>query len=72
MTKSDTKQAKAEIRVLKSNLNKRQKEAAKKIASHRKTIRANEIQIAQIESQTTAFVKATSDRLALLEGRLNS
>lgn len=72
MNKAETKAAKAEIRSLKSALNKRQKESARNIAAHRKTIRSNEVAIAQEERVTTAFVKATSDRIALLEGRLNS
>lgn len=72
MNKADTKLAKTEIRTLKSALNKRQKEAAKTIAAHRKTIRTNEIAIATTERETTAFVRATTDRLAILEARLNS
>ncbi len=72
MTKTETKFARTEIRTLKSALNKRQKEAAKTIATHRKDIRAKEILIASVERETTAFVKSTTDRLAILEGRLNS
>ena len=72
MNKTETKLARAEIRSLKAALNKRQKESAKNIAAHRKTIRSNEMAIAQEERVTTAFVKSTSDRLAILEGRLNS
>ena len=72
MNKAEAKTTKAEIRSLKSALNKRQKESARNIADHRKTIRSNEIAIAQEERVTTAFVKSTSDRLAILEGRLNS
>jgi hypothetical protein len=72
MNKNDTKLAKAEIRTLKSALNKRQKDSAKQIAAHRKTIRCNEQAITVIERATTAFVKSTSDRLAIIEGRLNS
>jgi hypothetical protein len=72
MNKNDTKLAKAEIRTLKSALNKRQKETAKKIAAHRKTIRVNEIAIDIVERDCTRFVKSTTDRLAILEGRLNS
>lgn len=72
MTKTETKLAKAEIRSLKSALNKRQKDSAKQIAAHRKTIRANELSIATLERETTRFVTATTDRLAILEGRLNS
>jgi hypothetical protein len=72
MNKSDAKLVKAEIRTLKSALNKRQKESAKTIAAHRKTIRSNEVSITNIERETTAFVKSTTDRLAILEGRLNS
>lgn len=72
MNKTETKLVKAEIRSLKSALNKRQKTSAHSIAAHRKTIRSNEIAITTIERETTAFVKSTSDRLAILEGRLNS
>jgi multidrug efflux pump subunit AcrA (membrane-fusion protein) len=72
MNKADTKQAKAEIRALKSNLSKRQKEAAKEIANERRTIRAAEIRISVAEQNLTRFVKSTTDRLAILEGRLNS
>lgn len=72
MNKSESKVIRAEIRSLKSALNKRQKQASKEIAAHRKTIRTNEQIIADIERLTTAFVRTTTDRLAILEGRLNS
>lgn len=72
MNKAETKTTKAEIRILKSALNKRQKDCAKQIAAHRKTIRTNEQAITTLERETTRFVTATTDRLAILEGRLNS
>lgn len=72
MNKTETKMIRSEIRTLKSALNKRQKQAAKDIDAHRKTIRTNELAITRIESETTAFVRKTTDRLAILEGRLNS
>lgn len=72
MTKTETKLVKAEIRSLKSALNKRQKESAKAISERRKQIRSHEIFITAVERETTAFVKSTTDRLAILEGRLNS
>ena len=43
MNKAETKTTKTEIRSLKSALNKRQKDSAKQIAAHRKTIRANDL-----------------------------
>jgi hypothetical protein len=72
MNKTETKLARTEIRTLKSALNKRQKDTAKRIKTHRAAIRANEIHISTIERETTAFVKSTTDRLAILEGRINS
>ena len=72
MNKTESKLVRAEIRKLKSTLNKRQKQAAKEIAAHRKTIRSNEQAITRIESETTAFVRDTTDRVAILENRLNS
>ncbi len=72
MTKTEAKIVRAEIRSLKSALTKRQKESAKAISERRKQIRGHEIWITQIETNTTAFVKSTTDRIAILEGRLNS
>jgi multidrug resistance efflux pump len=72
MNKNDTKLAKAEIRTLKSALNKRQKETAKDIANERSTIRSAEIRISVAEQNLSRFVKSTTDRLAIIEGRLNS
>ena len=72
MNKAETKTTKAEIRSLKSALNKRQKETARTIAGHRANIRARERAITKIENETSAFVRSTSDRIAILEGRLNS
>jgi DNA-binding XRE family transcriptional regulator len=72
MNKTEAKLMRTEIRNLKSALNKRQKQAAKDIAAHRKTIRTNEQEITNIERITTAFVRTTTDRLAIIEGRLNS
>jgi hypothetical protein len=72
MTKNETKLAKAEIRSLKSALNKRQKDASRRITGHRANIRANERTIVTIERETTAFVRDTTDRIAILQGRLNS
>jgi DNA-binding XRE family transcriptional regulator len=72
MNKHDTKQARTEIRTLKSGLNKAQKGAAKAIAAHRKTIRSTEISIAQIEREITCLTRTTTDRIAIIENRLHS
>lgn len=72
MNKTETALVKREIKTLKSALNKRQKEASKAIAERRKQIRAHEVWITSIERDTTAFEKSTNDRLAVLQGRLNS
>jgi len=72
MTKTETKLAKAEIRNLKASLNKAQKQAARDITAHRKTIRSNELAITAIENNVSRLTKSTADRLAVLEGRLNS
>jgi hypothetical protein len=72
MNKADTKQAKAEIRTLKATLNKRQKEIAKDVARNRRIIRSSEIIISNLDRESTRLLKATTDRLAILEGRINS
>lgn len=72
MTKTETKLAKAEIRHLKQTLNKRQKEIAKDIARNRRIIRSSEIVITNLERESTRLLKSTTDRLAIIEGRLNS
>lgn len=72
MTKTEIKLAKAEYRHLKSALNTRQKKAAAEIKKRRAIIRQTEREISHIEADVTAYVKATSDRLAILEGRINS
>jgi hypothetical protein len=72
MTKTESKIIRKEIRGLKSALNARQKAAAKTIKGHRDTIRTNEKAITRIEAETTAFVRTTTDRLAILQGRLES
>ena len=72
MNKNETKLAKTEIRQLKAALNKAQKHAAREIAAHRKTIRTTEMAITTIERNVSQLTKSTTDRLAVLEGRLNS
>ena len=72
MNKTESKLIRTEIRSLKSALNARQKAAAKAIKKHRDTIRENEKAITLITYETNAFVHTTSDRIAILEGRLNS
>ncbi|MFU8894036.1 MAG: hypothetical protein ACNA8L_10445 [Luteolibacter sp.] len=72
MTKSETATIRREIRALKSALTARQKQTARTIKAHRATIRTNEKAISKIESETNAFLKNTTDRLAILQGRLES
>ena len=72
MTKNETKLARAEIRQLKSALSVSQKTSAREIAKRRKLIRATEREIATIERDSAAFLKSTTDRIAILEGRISS
>lgn len=72
MNKTETTLVKREVRQLKSTLNTRQKQTAREIKKRRNIIRSTEREISTIERDAAAFVKSTSDRLAILEGRLNS
>lgn len=72
MTKSETASAKREARLIKSALNSRQKLTAADIKKRRNIIRSTEKEIADIERETAAFVRTSTDRLAILDGRLNS
>lgn len=72
MNKTEKSLVKSEVRALKSTLNSRQKQTAREIKKRRDFIRSTEREITSIERDQAAFVKATTDRLAILEGRLNS
>jgi hypothetical protein len=72
MNKTETSLVKREIRTLKSALNARQKQTARDIKKRRDFIRAAEREIASIERECQTFPLSTTDRLAILEGRLNS
>jgi len=72
MNKNETSLVKKEIRQLKSSLNTRQKQTARDIKKRRDLIRSTEREITTIERDAAAFTKSTTDRLAILEGRLNS
>ena len=72
MTKTEAKLVQAEIRRLKSALNTKQKTTAREIKKRRDLIRSTEREITTIERDTAVFEKSTTDRLAILEGRLNS
>jgi hypothetical protein len=63
---------KREIRGLKSTLNTRQKQTAREIKKRRDLIRSTEREITTIEREQASFVKATTDRLAIIDGRINS
>jgi hypothetical protein len=70
MNKTETKLTKAEIRNLKSALSKRQKTDERAIRAHRKTIHTTQQAIHTIERQLSQFTKSTTDRIAILHGRL--
>lgn len=72
MNKTETKLVRAEIRDLKASLNKAQKSSSRQIAGHRKLIRAGEREITTIERNSALYEKTVNDRLAILDGRLNS
>jgi phage host-nuclease inhibitor protein Gam len=72
MNKTEKALATKEIRNLKAALNTRQKQTAREVKKRRDIIRANEREIAQIERESQSFVTSTTDRLAVLEGRLSS
>jgi DNA-binding XRE family transcriptional regulator len=72
MNKPETTAAKKEIRTLKSELNHRQKELARALKTRRCAIRNHEKDIAVMERDSSRFLAATTKRLAVLEGRLNS
>jgi hypothetical protein len=72
MTKTEASLVRKEIRNLKSALNARQKSAAREIKKRRDTIRLTEREITTVERESEAFTVATTDRLAILAGRLNS
>lgn len=72
MNKTETSLVKREIRTLKSSLNSRQKLTAREIKKRRDLIRSAEKEIASIERECAAFTQSTTDRLAILDGRLNS
>lgn len=57
---------------MKSALNSRQKLTAREISKRRNPIRSTEREITTIERDSAVFEKTTNDRLAILEGRLNS
>ena len=72
MNKTEAKLVKAEIRTLKSSLNSRQKLTAREIKTRRNIIRTTEREITRIERDSAQFVQSTTDRLAILDGRLMS
>lgn len=72
MTKPETALTKKEIRALKSSLNARQKMTAREIKKRRDLIRQTEKEITAAELDLAAFAHSTTDRLAILDGRLNS
>jgi hypothetical protein len=72
MNKSETTLVKKEISTLKSTLAARQKLVARDIKKHRDFIRNTEKTISTIERDSTAFLRSTTDRIAILDGRLNS
>ena len=72
MTKTESALIRREIRSLKSALTNRQKTTAREVKKRRAIIRATDLEITRIETETTAFTRATTDRLAILEGRLQS
>jgi hypothetical protein len=72
MNKAETATVKKELRALKSALNSRQKQTVREVKKRRDIIRQTEREITHIEADLNAYVVATSDRLAILEGRLNS
>jgi hypothetical protein len=68
----ETKAVRAEIRALKSALNARQKTTAREVKKRRDFIRKTEKEIARFLIDSEAFTRATTDRLAILAGRLDS
>lgn len=72
MNKTEASLVKREIRTLKSTLNSRQKITAREIKKRRDIIRTTEKEITAIERECEAFTQSTTDRLAILDGRLHS
>jgi hypothetical protein len=72
MNKSEINLINRESRELKKALATRQKATASTIKKHRKIIRSTQIEITKIERDLNVFELTTNDRLAILEGRLNS
>lgn len=72
MNKTEASIIKREIRGLKSALNSRQKQTAREIKKRRNLIRSTEREITTIESESADFLKSVTDRLAIIDGRLNS
>lgn len=72
MNKTETTTIRRELRGLKAALTSRQKTAARDIKKHRDLIRKTERAITLIETTHDAFLKSTTARLGILEGRLNS
>jgi predicted translin family RNA/ssDNA-binding protein len=72
MTKTESALIRKEIRALRSALNTRQKQTARAVRKHREVIRQTEKEIALIEREAAAYTTATTNRLAILDGRLRS
>lgn len=72
MNKTEISIVKRELRSLKSQLSARAKRTTREIKIRRDCIRATEKEIARIERDSASFTIATSDRLAILQGRLPS
>lgn len=72
MNKTEASIIKREIRGLKSALNSRQKQTAREIKKRRNLIRSTEREITTIERESADFLKSITDRLAIIDGRLNS
>jgi hypothetical protein len=71
-SKSETKSIKGEIRALKSALKHSAKTNATRCSQLRKVIRSSQSELDRLTKQTGSLEKATNERIAKLEGRLNS
>lgn len=72
MNKTEAKLAKNEIRTLTRALDSREKSTARQVKKHRTLIRMTEREIHSLETQFTTFQKSTTDRIAILNNRLES
>ncbi len=72
MNKTESALVRKEIKSLKSALSARQKATARALKTRRDLIRSTEREITACERESAAFTIATTDRLAILAGRLDS